>query len=116
MHSYSQLVLLSWGFTDQPPDNYMQFYTAADEGAEALTAVNGTKYVVGCIPCILYKASGSASDWALGEGGAVYAYAMELRDTGRYGFLLPPSFIEPVGRETWQFHKTVAKHVIKNYA
>ena len=25
MHSYSQFVLLSWGYTDQPPDNYMEF-------------------------------------------------------------------------------------------
>ena len=25
MHSYSQLVLLSWGYTSTPPDNYMQF-------------------------------------------------------------------------------------------
>ena len=25
MHSYSQLVLLSWGYTSTPPDNYMDF-------------------------------------------------------------------------------------------
>ena len=25
MHSYSQFVLLSWGYTDQPPENYMEF-------------------------------------------------------------------------------------------
>ena len=25
MHSYSQLVLLSWGYTTDPPANYMQF-------------------------------------------------------------------------------------------
>jgi hypothetical protein len=25
MHSYSQLVLLSWGYTTEPPPNYMDF-------------------------------------------------------------------------------------------
>merc|ERR1711892_741915 len=115
MHSFSQLVLLSYGHTTTPPDNYMEGFTAADAGVEALQAVNGTIYTVGCIPCLLYVASGGASDWALGVAGAPYSYSMELRDTGRYGFLLPPSFIEPVGVETWAFHKTVAEAVIKNY-
>jgi len=116
MHSYSQFVLMSWGYTTDPPENYLQFYTAADRGVDALRAVNGTEYRVGCIPCILYVASGGASDWALGVAGVPYSYSMELRDTGRYGFLLPPSFIEPVGRETWQFHKTIALDVIENYS
>jgi len=115
MHSFSQLVLLSYGHTTTPPDNYMQFFTVADAGVEALKAVNGTEYTVGCIPCLLYVASGGASDWALGAANVPYSYSMELRDTGRYGFLLPPRFIEPVGVETWEFHRTVAEAVIKNY-
>jgi len=114
MHSYSQLVLLSWGYTTEPPPNYMQFFTVASEGAEALQAVNGTEYTVGCIPCMLYVASGGASDWALGEAGVPYSYSMELRDTGRYGFLLPPRYIAPVGLETWQFHRTLAQAVIRD--
>merc|ERR1711872_104248 len=115
MHSFSQLVLLSYGHTTYPPDNYMDFFGAADAGAEALKAVNGTEYTVGCIPCLLYVASGGAADWALGAANVPYSYSMELRDTGRYGFLLPPRFIEPVGIETWEFHKTVANAVIENY-
>jgi len=114
MHSYSQLVLLSWGYTTEPPPNYMQFFSVADRGVEALKAVNGTEYTVGCIPCLLYVASGGASDWALGAAGVPYSYSMELRDTGRFGFLLPPRFIEPVGGETWEFHRTVAIQVIED--
>jgi len=115
MHSFSQLVLLSYGHTTTPPENYMDFFSVADKGAEALRAVNGTEYTVGCIPCLLYVASGGASDWALGVAQVPYSYSMELRDTGRYGFLLPPRFIEPVGIETWEFHKTVAEAVIDKY-
>jgi len=115
MHSYSQLVLLSWGYTAEPPPGYMEFFTAASDGVDALRAVNGTEYVVGCIPCILYVASGSGADWALGGAGVPYSFSMELRDTGRYGFLLPARYIEPVGKETWQFHRTVAEAVIAKY-
>ena len=30
-------------------------FSVADAGAEALRAVNGTEYTVGCIPCMLCK-------------------------------------------------------------
>jgi hypothetical protein len=31
-------------------------------------------YEVGCIPCMLYVASGGSLDWALGEAGIPYSY------------------------------------------
>ena len=31
-----------------------------------------------------------------------YAWAVELRDTGRYGFVLPPEQIVPSGWEAWE--------------
>ena len=34
---------------------------------------------VGCIPCLLYPASGGSLDWALGDLGIPYSMAMELR-------------------------------------
>merc|ERR1712192_320136 len=72
LHSYSQLILLPWGFGYDLPDNI-----------DDLTRV-------GCIPCMLYPASGGTLDWTLGEAGIPYSYGMELRDTGNYGFILPP--------------------------
>ena len=70
---------------------------------------------IGCIPCILYVASGRASDWALGVANSTFSFSMELRDTGRYGFLLPDRFIQPVGEETWEFHKVIAEAVIQKF-
>ena len=55
----------------------------AEAGVSALQAVHGTEYRVGCIPCILYVASGGASDWALGVANSTFSFSMELRDTGR---------------------------------
>ena len=40
-------------------------------------------FKVGCIPCLLYIASGSSTDWAHGDALIPYTTSMELRDTGQ---------------------------------
>ena len=78
-------------------------------------AVHGKDYTLGCIPCVLYVASGNAIDWAHGEAEVKYAYSLELRDTGLFGFLLPPSQIIPTGEEIFAFHVSVARDMISEY-
>jgi len=112
IHSYSQLILLPWGFQSQTPDDYDQMYELALRGGDALTAVHGKTYETGCIPCMLYIASGSSTDWAHGEAGIGFTTSMELRDTGAYGFLLPPAQIIPTAEETWAFHITVIRELM----
>ena len=116
IHSYSQLVLLPWGYTADNAPGYDKLKSLADRSNEALHAVHGTNYEVGCIPCMLYIASGGSMDWALGEAGIPYSYGMELRDTGLYGFLLPPNQIIPTAEETWAFHQTAARIIIDEFA
>ena len=58
-------------------------------------------------------ASGSSADWALGVAKIPYSYSVELRDTGRYGFLLPRELILPTAEEIWAFHVAVARYVIE---
>jgi len=111
IHSYSQLVLLPWGFTTSPPDDYDQMFALAMKGADALTAVHGETYEVGCIPCLLYPASGGSLDWAK-DFGIEFSIGMELRDTGHYGFVLPPEQIIPTAEETWAFHLTVIREIL----
>lgn len=82
---------------------------------QALHAVHGKNYEVGCIPCLLYVASGGSMDWTLGEAGVPYSMAMELRDTGLYGFLLPPNQIIPTAEEVWAFHTTAAGMIIDEF-
>lgn len=45
-------------------------------------------------------ASGSTCDYIKGIYGKRLSYTYELRDRGRYGFLLPPNQIIPTGEET----------------
>ena len=49
----------------------------------------------------LDSASGSSVDFTYGALGIKYSFALELRDTGRYGFLLPSNQIAPTGKETF---------------
>lgn len=115
VHSYSQLILLPWGWGYDQPENYDDLYNMAMLGNDALYDVHGKIFEVGCIPCMLYVASGGSLDWTLGELGIPYSYGMELRDTGNYGFILPPDQIIPSGEEVWAFHMTVARELIKEF-
>ena len=44
---------------------------------------------------------GSSQDWVKGAARIQYAYTIELRDTGQYGFLLPQSLVVPTANETF---------------
>lgn len=59
-------------------------------------------------------AAGGADDWAYGVAGIPYVYTVELRDKGRYGFLLPRSQIIPTGEETWDAVKALAEEIRTN--
>ena len=56
--------------------------------------------------------SGGSADWCRGVAGIKYCYLIELRDTGVYGFLLPPAEIIPTGEEIWAGVQVVADAVI----
>ena len=46
--------------------------------------------------------SGTLHDYVYGSLRVKYAFAVELRDKGHYGFLLPASLIEPTARELFE--------------
>ena len=46
-------------------------------------------------------AAGAADDYYKGSVGTRFAFTTELRDTGRYGFVLPASQIIPSAEELW---------------
>nr|P04069.1 RecName: Full=Carboxypeptidase B [Astacus astacus]prf//1004229A CPase B [Astacus astacus] len=115
-HSYSQLWMYPWGFTSDLPDDWQDLDTLATNAVDALTAVHGTRYEIGSSTNTIYAAAGGSDDWAKGEGGVKYAYTIELRDTGNYGFLLPENQIIPTGEETFEGVKVVANFVKDTYS
>lgn len=63
---------------------------------------------------ILDIASGSSADWTYGAEKIKYSYGVELRDTGKYGFLLPADQILPSGKETLEALKALCTYVFHN--
>ncbi|XP_016927025.3 zinc carboxypeptidase [Drosophila suzukii] len=100
-HSYSQLLLSPYGHTEEefPPnfDDMMEVAKAFGDAVESLPY--GTVYRYGSSSGILYPASGATIDWAYNEQGVEISYTIEFRDTGRYGFILPPVHIIPNAEE-----------------
>lgn len=101
LHSFSQKWMFPYGYNFEKPENYDELLRVASIGAEALFAVNGTEYSVGSQAITIYPNAGTAVDWVYDSLGVSYTYIIELPDKGDYGFLLPSSFIVPVGQETW---------------
>jgi len=79
----------------------------------SLLGVYGTKYAVGSLCALFYRAHGNIVDWMYKTAGIKYSYAVHLRDTGTYGFALPPQFIRPVGEETAAMVEYLAKFIAK---
>ena len=62
-------------------------------------------------PIFADKNSGGSKDYTYGRLGIKYSFALELRDTGRYGFLLPANQIVPTAMETFEGIKVMAKEM-----
>lgn len=63
------------------------------------------------IKIVGYLITGGSDDWAKGIAKIKYAYTIELRDNGRYGFILPASHIKPTGKEAYAAIKAIAKEL-----
>lgn len=59
-------------------------------------------------PVLICGFSGGSDDWVKARIGAKYVYTIELRDTGRSGFLLPASEILPTAREAFEAVRVIA--------
>ncbi|KAF9186279.1 Carboxypeptidase A4 [Haplosporangium sp. Z 767] len=101
-HAYSQLWMSPFGSdcSKAPKDNE-DIIEAATVAAKALKDVHGKKFAVGSVCNIIYQASGGSLDWTYGVAGVKYSFAVELRDQGRHGFLLPEEEIIPSSEETF---------------
>eukprot|EP01120_Amphizonella_sp_Union-15-10_P014818 TRINITY_DN7348_c0_g1_i3.p1 TRINITY_DN7348_c0_g1~~TRINITY_DN7348_c0_g1_i3.p1 ORF type:complete len:453 (-),score=96.70 TRINITY_DN7348_c0_g1_i3:111-1370(-) len=99
-HSYSQLILRPWGDTTTNPPNNANLMELGTRIRSAILGAPGVAYT-SQKSIDLYATTGSASDWYMVNtvSYSKYAYTIELRDTGRNGFVLPVSEILPTGIE-----------------
>ncbi|RLV94183.1 putative metallocarboxypeptidase ECM14 [Spathaspora sp. JA1] len=107
LHSYSQEVLYPYAYScSQQPRDEENLIEAAYGIAKSIRLQSGINYHV--LPACIDRdadlvpdlGSGSALDFMY-HNRAYWAFQLKLRDSGSHGFLLPPKYIEPVGREVF---------------
>ncbi|KAK2072264.1 hypothetical protein P8C59_006630 [Phyllachora maydis] len=112
LHAYSQQVLFPFAHTcGADPPNLESLQELAVGLAKAIRVASGERYsVASACESAMARSSddarprieargGSLMDWVFHELGARFNYQIKLRDTGSYGFLLPPEQIVPTGEE-----------------
>lgn len=94
-HSYSNLLLYPWGYTEEPcPDDHI-FH------AHATLMTQDNNYVIGPGSTTIYATNGGSDDWMYGEQetkDAIFAYTPELGSFSD-GFWPPLSRIVPLCQE-----------------
>uniref|UniRef100_A0A8B9QDQ5 Peptidase M14 domain-containing protein n=1 Tax=Apteryx owenii TaxID=8824 RepID=A0A8B9QDQ5_APTOW len=113
IHSYSQMLMFPYGYKAAPAPDRRELNDLAAEAVRDLAAVYGTEYTYGSIIDTIYQAAGTTVDWAY-DNGVKFSYTFELRDTGRYGFLLPAGQIVPTARETWPALLDIMLHALEH--
>ncbi|XP_051839269.1 mast cell carboxypeptidase A [Antechinus flavipes] len=113
IHAYSQMLMFPYGYTKVMTPNHEELFKISKIATEALATRYETEYVYGPIATTIYPTSGSSIDWTY-DLGIKRSFAFELRDRGRYGFLLPESQIKATCKETMLAIKSIAKYILKN--
>jgi len=94
-HSYSNLLLYAWGWSEEPCEHDAIFHAYAD----IMTDENG--YTFGPGYTTIYATNGGSDDWMYGEQGSknmILAYTPEVGD-GTVGFWPPANQIIPLCQE-----------------
>ena len=115
VHAYSQMWMTPNGYDKSLTKDHQDLMRVARQAVNALTSVHGTQYQYGPIAKIIYEAAGSSCDWAYTKANIKYSYALELRDEGQYGFMLPTSQIQPTVEETWAGLEAMADAIVKEF-
>lgn len=66
-HSFSQLILFPYGYTNEHAPNHDDLQRIGDKAKNALAKRYGTKFTVGNIYEAIYPAAGASMEWAYGE-------------------------------------------------
>ncbi|EGF79390.1 hypothetical protein BATDEDRAFT_25701 [Batrachochytrium dendrobatidis JAM81] len=113
-HAFSQLWMYPFGnICNHPAPDSAKLMRVGKAAVGALKSVHGTSFQVGPICDIIYQASGSSVDHIYARANVTFSYAVELRDTGNYGFILPPKYIIPSGQETFAGIIAMSLQIIK---
>ena len=84
-----------------------------DETTTTITKIKSTNklFFLMLLFILADRNSGGSKDYTYGVLKIKYSFALELRDRGKYGFLLPANQIIPTAQEAFQGIKAMAKEM-----
>ncbi|KAI6749509.1 hypothetical protein HG530_014923 [Fusarium avenaceum] len=103
-HSYSQLILLPYGYDcSVNATNIAEQMKLAEGVSDAIWEVNGLEFNYGPTCQTIYQTSGSSLDWVFEVAKAELSWGIELRPNmyRGNGFVVPPKQIIESGEEIW---------------
>lgn len=115
IHSYSQMLLFPFSYTQDLAENHDDLLAMVEEAAHQIKRYYKNNYKYGSGAQTIYLAPGGSDDWAYNLG-IKYSFTFELQDKGRYGFLLPSSEIPKACNEALLAFKIIALRVIEKTA
>jgi len=104
----------SYDYVIPPEPDYSNQRALNKSAIAAIKASSGLTYREGPGASTIYPASGDIGDYIYAETKCTYSTCVELRDTGRYGFLLPPDQIIPTGKEIWAAVQSMANYILSH--
>lgn len=111
-HSYSQLFMTPYGYSCSAlATNNDEYQSLASGATDAIGALFGTQFTPGPICSTIYQATGTSVDYVADITKADYSFTVELRDTGRNGFVLPANQILPSGQEAFEGVKYLLRNM-----
>jgi murein tripeptide amidase MpaA len=111
VHSYGQLILHPWGWTNAAPPQAAEFTKWGTDLAAIIKAVNNKTYTPGTMYTKLYPVSGGNTDWYFVELD-VPSFLIELPGPD---FVVPPSLILPTGNEILPAVLYMAQQIADRY-
>ncbi|GAA5929250.1 putative metallocarboxypeptidase [Sporobolomyces koalae] len=114
LHSFGEMLLYPFSSDcSQPPPNAENLLESLLSASKALKSVHGRSWQVGESCQVGIRGGGEGLDWAYERAGIPWSFTAQLRDSGIYGFLLPPSQIRPSGEEFYAALKQLAKFIVE---
>jgi len=111
-HSYGQMWMRPYGYTKSEPKDYKSQDEMGKAAVATIKQTHGMSYKEGSIYSVVYPASGSSADYIYDSLGRKWPFGVELRDTGRHGFVLPANQIVPTGEEIFAAALGMGEYVL----
>lgn len=110
-HSYGQFMVYPWAYKAEKVSDAPTLQRVANLAVQRIKKKTNANYSAAATHELLNIAGGGSDDWAYDALRVKYVYTIELRDRGRYGFILPPDQILPTAQEGYIIAQTVAQAV-----